>query len=98
MPTQAELDREQNRQISSSDTIGIVAGSGGVYDLSTDPRSDYNKEGTDDRLENDGIDTAQDDPSLETSASSIDGYEDVGIYLCQNGEPVHGQILFKEDA
>ena len=35
MPTQAELDKQQNRTKSQSGTIGVVAKSGGIYDLST---------------------------------------------------------------
>lgn len=26
-----------------------------------------------------------------------DGYEETAVILCQNGSPVNGQILFKED-
>lgn len=26
-----------------------------------------------------------------------DGYEETAVVLCQNGSPVNGQILFKED-
>jgi hypothetical protein len=55
MPTQAELDKEQNRVKSRSGTIGKIDLGGGVYDLNTRP--DDNKEGTDERIANDGIDT-----------------------------------------
>lgn len=54
MATQAELDKEQNRTKSLSGTIGKIDLGGGVYDINT--RLDDNKEGTDERIQNDGID------------------------------------------
>jgi len=54
MATQAELDKEQNRTKSLSGTIGKIDLGGGVYDLNTRP--DDNKEGVDERIQNDGID------------------------------------------
>jgi len=31
------------------------------------------------------------------SGGNIDGYVETSVTLCQNGSPVNGQILFKED-
>jgi len=56
MATQAELDSKQKRTKSRSGTIGKIDLGAGVYDLNT-TRVDDNKEGTDERIQNDGIDT-----------------------------------------
>ena len=55
MATQAELDKDQERTKSQSGTIGKIR-RGGIHDIDTQPRQDDNKEGTDERIQNDGID------------------------------------------
>tara|TARA_R110002110_G_scaffold76272_1_gene201009 strand:- start:342 stop:605 length:264 start_codon:yes stop_codon:yes gene_type:complete len=57
MATQAELDKEQDRIKSLSGTIGKIDLGAGVYDLNT--RLDDNKEGVDERIQNDGIDSIE---------------------------------------
>jgi len=78
MPTQAELDKFQDRTKAQSGTIGTVR-RGGIHDISTQPRDDDNKEGTDERIQNDGIDTItsplQDDDSGGGGLPA--GYEEV---------------------
>jgi hypothetical protein len=66
----------------------------GVYDLNTRP--DDNKEGTDERIQNNGIDTITNPP--DDSNGLPDGYVETAVIICVNGSPVSGQFLFKEDA
>ena len=65
----------------------------GVYDLNTRP--DNNKEGTDERIQNDGIDAITN--PLDGSNGLPDGYVETAVIICVNGSPVSGQFLFKED-
>ena len=65
----------------------------GVYDLNTRP--DDNKEGTDERIQNNGIDTITNPP--DDSNGLPDGYVETAVIICVNGSPVSGQFLFKED-
>ena len=58
MPTQSDIDKQQDRTKSQSGTIGRVARSGGIYDLSTDsyvPRKKHEQTGKRD-IQDDGID------------------------------------------
>jgi hypothetical protein len=67
----------------------------GVYDLNTRP--DDNKEGVDERIQNDGIDVITN--PLDSSGGGLpDGYVETAVIICVNGSPVSGQFLFKEDA
>ena len=68
----------------------------GVYDLST--RVDDNKEGTDERIQNDGIDQISSplNGSSGGGGGLPDGYVETGVILCVNGSPISGQFLFKE--
>jgi len=79
MPTQAELDKFQDRTKAQSGTIGTVR-RGGIHDISTQPRDDDNKEGTDERIQNDGIDTItsplQDDDSGGGGTFELDVVDD----------------------
>jgi len=132
MPTQAELDKEQNRTKGLSGASGneeslkrqratrsrrsderavkdrrkdLLQGAtstkerrqikAGVYDLNTRP--DDNKEGTDERIANDGVDKIDRIPE-ESGGGLPDGYVETDVILCVNGSPVNGQFLFKEDA
>jgi len=121
MPTQAQLDKEQDRTQSQSGTIGTVRRGGTqaqqdkqnevskaqqqetrrakIHDVDTQPRTDDNKEGTNERIQNDGIDRIT-NPLGDTSGGGglPEGYEETDFIMCVNGEPVEGQILFKEDA
>jgi len=68
---------------------------GNIYDVETgkyDPG--FNKEGTDETISNDGIDQIIDAASEEETG--LDGYEETEVILCKDGEPVTGEILFKE--
>lgn len=65
----------------------------GVYDLNTRP--DDNKEGADERIQNDGIDVITN--PLDDSGGLPDGYVETAVIICVNGSPVSGQFLFKED-
>ena len=65
----------------------------GVYDLNTRP--DDNKEGTDERIQNNGIDTITSPP--DDSNGLPDGYVETSVIICVDGQPVSGQFLFKED-
>ena len=78
MATQAELDSKQKRTKSRSGTIGKIDLGAGVYDLNT-TRVDDNKEGTDERIQNDGIDTITSPLSSDSSGSGglPAGYEEV---------------------
>lgn len=69
MPTQAQLDKLQDREQSQSGTIGTVR-RGGIHDIDTQPRQDDNKEGVDERIQNDGIDRIE---SPLTASSSGGG-------------------------
>jgi len=51
-----------------------------------------NKEGTDDRIENDGVDKIDRIPP-----SDISDFTETAFIMCVNGAPVSGTILFKED-
>lgn len=82
MPTQAELDAQQERTESSSTTIGTVR-RGGIYDIDTQPNK--NKQGTDERIANDGID----DISNEASSSELSRYEPLEITLVVNGQSLY---------
>ena len=68
----------------------------GVYDLST--RVDDNKEGTDERIQNDGIDQISSplNGSSGGGGGLPDGYVETDVILCVNGSPISGQFLFKE--
>ena len=78
-------------------TIGKIDRGAGVYDLNTRP--DDNKEGVDERIQNDGIDRIQsNEPTEETGGGLPDGYIETDVILCVDGSPVNGQFLFKEDA
>tara|TARA_R110000796_G_scaffold15399_1_gene49003 strand:+ start:867 stop:1289 length:423 start_codon:yes stop_codon:yes gene_type:complete len=68
----------------------------GVYDLDTTVRPDDNKEGTDERIQNDGIDTIT-NPLDDSGGGLPDGYVETAVIICVNGSPVSGQFLFKED-
>lgn len=68
----------------------------GVYDLNTRP--DDNKEGADERIQNDGIDHF--DPNIiddDSGGGLPDGYVETAVIICVDGAPVYGQFLFKED-
>ena len=68
---------------------------GNIYDVETgkyDPG--FNKEGTDETIGNDGIDQLESE--AEGGGGIPDGYEERTVILCENGEPVTGEILFKE--
>ena len=65
----------------------------GVYDLNTRP--DDNKEGADERIQNDGIDHF--DSNTTDGGGLPDGYVETAVIICVNGSPVSGQFLFKED-
>ncbi len=68
---------------------------GNIYDVETgkyDPS--FNKEGTDETISNDGIDQIIDAASEEGGKPSA--YEEREVILCEDGEPVTGEILFKE--
>lgn len=65
---------------------------GGIWDVDTQPKEDQNKQGTDDRIQNDGIDRVSDEQGDELA-----GFEETSIILCENGTPVNGSILFKPD-
>ena len=96
MPTQAQLDAEQARTKSLSGTIGKIDLGAGVYDLNTRP--DDNKEGADERIQNDGIDHF--DPNIiddDSGGGLPDGYVETAVIICVDGAPVYGQFLFKED-
>ena len=72
MPTQAELDQEQSRTKSRSGTIGKISLGSGVYDLNT-TRTDDNKEGTDERVANDGIDRVGNQSTTASNSESGSG-------------------------
>lgn len=79
MATQAELDSKQKRTKSRSGTIGKIDLGAGVYDLNT-TRVDDNKEGTDERVANDGVDTITSPLSSDSSGGGGGvpaGYEEV---------------------
>lgn len=95
MATQAELDKEQNRTKSLSGTIGKIDLGGGVYDINT--RLDDNKEGTDERIQNDGIDRITSPLQGDSGGGLTNGYEETAVTLCENGSPIEGKILFKPD-
>lgn len=79
MPSQEELDREQKRTQSESGTIGTIR-RGGIYDIETQPSQDDNKEGTNERIQNDGIDRIKsgfDDSNGGGGRGLPDGYEEV---------------------
>lgn len=69
----------------------------GVYDLSTQPRDDDNKQGTDERIQNDGIDNIPKSDDGSSGGGLPDGYVETDFIMCVNGSPVSGKILFKED-
>ena len=97
MATQAELDQQYDRTKSRSGTIGTVR-RGGIYDLDTQPRQEDNKEGTDERIQNNGIDRIDVDVEEEEEGGGLpEGYVETDVILCVNGSPVNGQFLFKED-
>ena len=69
----------------------------GVYDLNTRP--DDNKEGADERIQNDGIDVITNPLDSSGGGGGLpDGYVETAVIICVNGSPVSGQFLFKEDA
>ena len=93
---QAELevkDRRKGLLQGASSTKERREIKAGVYDLNTRP--DDNKEGTDERIQNNGIDTITNPP--DDSNGLPDGYVETAVIICVNGSPVYGQFLFKED-
>ena len=85
MATQAELDSKQKRTKSRSGTIGKIDLGAGVYDLNT-TRVDDNKEGTDERIQNDGIDT------ITNPVSSGSGGGTAVITVCDDSTGVASTI------
>jgi len=69
----------------------------GIYDLDTQPRRDDNKEGTDERIQNDGIDRITSPLQGDSGGGLTNGYEETAVTLCENGSPITGKILFKAD-
>tara|TARA_R110002020_G_scaffold43518_1_gene126365 strand:+ start:1165 stop:1536 length:372 start_codon:yes stop_codon:yes gene_type:complete len=68
---------------------------GNIYDVETgkyDPG--FNKQGTDETISNDGIDQLESE--AEGGGGIPSGYEEREVILCKDGEPVTGEILFKE--
>ena len=93
MPTQAELDQEQSRTKSRSGTIGKISLGSGVYDLNT-TRTDDNKEGTDERVANDGIDRVGNQSTTASSGGGLpDGYEEELLDVVNNNNTA-GQRYF----
>jgi len=71
----------------------------GVYDLDT-TRTDDNKQGTNERIQNDGVDKLYSPVPSSSSGGGgglPDGYDETAVILCENGSPVNGSILFKAD-
>jgi hypothetical protein len=69
----------------------------GIYDLDT-TRTDENKQGTDERVANDGIDRVGNQSTPTSSGEGLpDGYVETDFIMCVNGSPVSGKILFKAD-
>jgi len=67
---------------------------GNIYDVETGSYdASFNKEGTDETIGNDGIDQIDGDSEAE---SVLAGYEEKEVILVEDGEPVTGEILFKE--
>ena len=96
--TQRSMKDEMNkalREVSSTKERREIKA--GVYDLNTRP--DNNKEGTDERIQNNGIDAITNpiDDSSDDSGGLPDGYVETAVIICVNGSPVYGQFLFKED-
>ena len=103
MPTQAQIDSEQNRTKAHTGTIGIQAKSGGIYDLSTSfivPKKEFPQTGKRPIQDSDEDFVGRERTEEETGGGGgglPDGYEETAVILCVNGSPVNGQFLFKED-
>lgn len=72
---------------------------GEVYDIALTYEPSDNEEGistaTNDTFGNDFFEF--EDDGSGGGGGLPDGYEETAVVLCQNGSPVNGQILFKED-
>ncbi len=102
MPTQAQLDKEQNRTKAHTGIIGRQAGSGGiVHDLSTSfivPKKEFPQTGKR-PLQDDAIDSVSRDRLIQGSeGGGGGGTPDTPFILCANGVPISGKILFEPDA
>ena len=91
----AVKDRRKELLSNATSTRERRAIKSGIYDLDTQPRQEYNKEGTDERIQNDGIDRIE--VEEEEGGGLPEGYVETDVILCVNGEPVNGQFLFKEE-
>jgi len=91
MPTQAQLDKLQDREQSQSGTIGTVR-RGGIHDIDTQPRQDDNKEGVDERIQNDGIDRIE-RPPTDTGGGLPEGFEEEILDIVQDDNTA-GQRFF----
>jgi len=73
-----------------------------ILDIETRYTESKNKQGADERLENDGIDKITGTSPSSSSGGGggggglPDGYVETDVILCVNGSPVSGQFLFKE--
>ena len=87
-----ERQRAMNKQVYGDGALGQRAEEqlGTIYDLSTrDYKEDENKQGTSERIENDGIDKIGEDGGLPA------GYEETAIIFNQDGELFNADILLK---
>jgi len=76
-------------------SMAIESKHGNIYDVETGSYdAAFNKEGTDETIGNDAID--QIDAAAEAGGGIPDGYEEREVILCKDGQPVTGEILFKE--
>jgi hypothetical protein len=73
---------------------------GKIIDVSVNPPQVENQDGATNDISQDGIDNSVDHGGSGGGGGGgglPDGYVETSVTLCQNGSPVNGQILFKED-
>ena len=90
----ASAKRQRNADIRTYGAGSMTFGN--IYDVETgkyDPG--FNKEGTDETISNDGIDQLESE--AEGGGGIPAGYDEVEVIIVQDGEPVTGEILFKEE-
>jgi len=95
MPTQAELDKLQDRRKAHTGTIGIKAKSGGIHDLSTSfiiPPREFPQTGKRD-LQDDGQDFVSRDRTVDEGDGGGGGGDTIDVIWCVNGEPYDGTVV-----
>ena len=68
----------------------------GIYDLDTQPRQDDNKEGQDERIQNDGIDHVDGQVDGGGGGGGVGGFNG-SVLICIEGDPYWIDIAYDKD-